>query len=142
MAKSLVVLLVLAVIVTGCDEPGQQAEGLAQPAAVADVLYTNGRIYTVDKSRPWAEAVAIRDGKFVAVGTAAEVQTLAGDSTEVIDLGGAFAMPGIGDSHIHPALVMPKRAFCGLPGTFYEPTEKQIVDALKDCVANYPEDRQ
>ena len=51
-------------------------------------------------------------------------------------------MPGIGDTHIHAALVMPKRAFCGLPGTFYEPTEEQTINALKDCIANYPEDRE
>ncbi len=51
-------------------------------------------------------------------------------------------MPGIGDTHIHPAMVMPKRAFCGLPGTFYEPTEQQTIDALKECIANYPDDRE
>ena len=51
-------------------------------------------------------------------------------------------MPGIGNTHIHPAMVMPKRAFCGLPGTFYEPTEEQTIDALKECIANYPEDRE
>ncbi|MFA9421331.1 MAG: amidohydrolase, partial [Gammaproteobacteria bacterium] len=42
----------------------------------------------------------------------------------------------------HAALVMPKRAFCGLPGTFYEPTEEQTIDALKECIANYPADRE
>ena len=108
----------------------------------ADTVYTNGKIYTVNKAQPWAEAVAIKDGKFMAVGSTAEIKALAGDATEVIDLGGAFAMPGIGDTHIHPALVMPKRAFCGLPGTFYEPTEEQTIDALKECIAKYPKDRK
>jgi predicted amidohydrolase YtcJ len=51
-------------------------------------------------------------------------------------------MPGMGDPHIHAALVMPKRAFCALPGTFYEPTEEQTLDALKECIANYPDDRK
>jgi len=37
---------------------------------------------------------------------------------------------------------MPKRAFCALPGTFYEPTEEQTIDALKECIANYPKDRE
>jgi predicted amidohydrolase YtcJ len=115
----------------------------SQPTSdVADTVYTNGNIYTVNEAQPWAEAVAIKDGRFLAVGSNADVEAVTGDSTEVVDLGGAFAMPGIGDSHIHPALVMPKRAFCGLPGTFYEPTEEQTIAALKECIANYPEDRE
>ncbi|MEH6588567.1 MAG: hypothetical protein V7720_18605, partial [Halioglobus sp.] len=65
------------------------------------------------------------------VGSNADVQAVTSDATEVVDLAGKFAMPGIGDTHIHPALVMPKRAFCGLPGTFYEPTEESTIDALK-----------
>ena len=71
------------------------------------MVYTNGRIYTVNDAQPWAEAVAVRDGKYVVVGSADDVATVTGDSTDVIDLNGAFAMPGIGDTHIHPALVMP-----------------------------------
>ena len=114
-----------------------------QPAGdVADTIYTNGKIYTVNEAQPWAEAVAIKDGKFLVVGSAAEVEAVTGKETEVVDLAGAFAMPGIGDTHIHPALVMPKRAFCSLPGTFYEPTEEQTLDALRECIANYPDDRE
>ena len=108
----------------------------------ADTVYRSGRIYTVDDANPWAEAVAIRDGKFVVVGSNADVDSLIGDGTEVVDLEGAFAMPGIGDTHIHPGLLMGKRAFCALPGTFYEPTEQQILDALDECIASYPEDRE
>lgn len=114
----------------------------SQPAVVADVVYTNGKIYTVNEAQPWAEAVAIKDGKFVVVGSVADVEAVTGATTRVVDLGGGFAMPGIGDTHIHPALVMPKRAFCGLPGTFYEPTEEQTIDALKKCIADYPDDRE
>jgi predicted amidohydrolase YtcJ len=114
----------------------------ASPAVLADTVYTNGKIYTVDEAQPWVEAVAIKDGKFIAVGSADDVAAVTGDGTDVVDLAGAFAMPGIGDTHIHPAMVMPKRAFCGLPGTFYEPTEEQTIDALKECIANYPEDRE
>ena len=58
----------------------------------ADVVYTNGRIYTVNEAQPWAEAVAIRDGKFIAVGSAADVEAVTGDGTEVIDLEGGFAI--------------------------------------------------
>ena len=112
------------------------------PGDLADTVYTNGKIYTVNEAQPWAEAVAIKDGKFLVVGSNADVDVVTGESTEVVDLGGAFAMPGIGDTHIHQALVMPKRAFCGLPGTFYEPTEEQTLAALEECIATYPKDRE
>ena len=68
----------------------------------ADVIYKNGKIYTVNKDQPWAEAVAIKDGKFIKVGNNAEVESLAGKNTEVVDLKGQFVMPGIVDMHAHP----------------------------------------
>jgi predicted amidohydrolase YtcJ len=130
--KVLPVLLVLAAACSG-SEPASD---------VADTIYTNGRIYTVNDAQPWAEAVAIKDGKFLVVGSSTDVEEVTGEDTEVVDLKGAFAMPGIGDSHIHPAMLMPKRAFCALPGTFFEPTEDETLAALRECIANYPEDRE
>ena len=64
-------------------------------AVVADTVYTNGRIYTVNGAQRWADAVAIKDGKYIAVGSADDVAALTGDGTEVVDLAGAFAMPGL-----------------------------------------------
>jgi len=145
MNPKLIVALAILVSLTACDRPEQSTQAVSEPAAgqvIADTVYINGKIYTVNEAQPWVEAIAVKDGKFLIVGSVDEVQAVTGEGSEVIDLEGKFAMPGIGDSHIHPALVMPKRAFCGLPGTFYEPTEQQIVDALKECVANYPEDRE
>ncbi len=139
-----------AVILVACgsQEPGMPAAtespaaAVEAPATLADTIYTNGKIYTMNEARPWAEAVAIKDGKFLVVGSTTDVAAVSGEGTEVVDLAGSFAMPGIGDSHIHPALVMPKRAYCGLPGTFFEPTEEQTLDAIRDCIANYPADRE
>ena len=68
----------------------------------ADTVYRNGRIYTVDRARSWADAVAIKGGHFVAVGTNAAVAAFVGPATRVVDLGGRMAMPGIYDMHIHP----------------------------------------
>jgi len=68
----------------------------------ADVVYTNGRIYTVNEAQPWAEAVAIKDGKFLVVGSNADVEAVTGNGTEVVDLDGKFVMPGILDLHTHP----------------------------------------
>lgn len=111
-----------------------------QPKETADTIYTNGKIYTVNETQPWAEAVAIKDGKFIKVGTSADIEAFKGENTEVVNLNGQFAMPGLGDPHIHPALVMPKRVYCSLPGTFYEPTEEMTLTALKEAIANYPKD--
>ena len=140
--KSLIV--VVAISLAGCSPAEGPTDPLNAPApsVAADTVYTNGKIYTVNDDQPWAEAVAIMDGRFIAVGSANDIAAVTGEGTEVVDLNGGFAMPGIGDSHIHPALVMPKRAFCGLPGTFYEPTEEQTLAALKKCIEEYPEDRE
>ncbi len=71
-------------------------------AQTADTIYTNGKIVTVDPGQPVVEAVAIADRKFIAVGSAADVAAHKGPQTKVIDLAGAFAMPGIVDVHMHP----------------------------------------
>ena len=75
---------------------------LAKSQELADKIYTNGKIYTVEEQQPWVEAVAIDEGKFLAVGSAAEIEQYKGSETEVIDLQGKFVMPGMIDTHIHP----------------------------------------
>jgi predicted amidohydrolase YtcJ len=67
----------------------------------ADRIYTNGRFTTLDQSNPTAEAVAVKDGRFVAVGTDREVRAQAGECTDVVDLKGKSAIPGLIDSHTH-----------------------------------------
>ncbi len=71
----------------------------------ADLVLTNGRFYTVNERHPWAEAVAIQNGRFIYVGDGAGVEPLAGEQTQRYDLGGRFVMPGMVDSHTHPGLV-------------------------------------
>ena len=70
-------------------------------AETADTIYTNARVYTVNFTQPWAEAVAIKDGAFIAVGSAADVAAFAGDGTRTVDLAGKMILPGFYDSHIH-----------------------------------------
>ncbi len=64
------------------------------------LVLVNGRIYTGDTARPWAEAVAIAGEKIAAVGTTAEMRAQAAGA-RVVDLKGAFALPGFNDSHVH-----------------------------------------
>jgi predicted amidohydrolase YtcJ len=68
-----------------------------------DVIFLNARIYTVDQAFSTAEAVAVRAGRFSAVGTSAQIRKLAGPQTRVIDLGGKTVIPGLADNHLHGA---------------------------------------
>ncbi|MGH8309901.1 MAG: amidohydrolase family protein, partial [Steroidobacteraceae bacterium] len=64
-------------------------------------MLRNGHVYTVDSAQPRATAVAIRDGRIIAVGTDGDVVVHIGPSTETIDLAGRAAYPGFKDSHAH-----------------------------------------
>ncbi len=67
----------------------------------ADLILHNGRIHTVDRIKPQASAVAIANGRFLAVGEDREIMALRGAATQVIDLNGRTAIPGLNDSHLH-----------------------------------------
>ncbi len=71
-------------------------------AQEAETIFVNGQIFTMDAYNPRATAVAIRDRRLVIVGSDEDALALRGPATEVIDLDGAFVMPGIIDPHMHP----------------------------------------
>ena len=68
---------------------------------MVDLALLNGKVWTGDPGRPWAEAVAVRGDKIFAVGTTAEILKLASGSVNLVDLGGALVLPGFIDSHTH-----------------------------------------
>lgn len=72
----------------------------AQPEAV-DLLLLGAKVYTADVSAPWAEAVAVRDGRIVAVGARAELESKF-SATSTLDLDGMMVLPGFHDAHVHP----------------------------------------
>ena len=74
---------------------------LAASGGQADSMLINGKIITVDPADSLAEAVAIRDGKILAVGAKDAVLRYAGPSTHVVDLHGRTATPGLIDAHLH-----------------------------------------
>jgi predicted amidohydrolase YtcJ len=67
----------------------------------ADLIVTNGRIYTLDPAHPWAAALACRDGRVLALGSAEDMLALAGPGTQRLDVGGKVILPGLTDSHVH-----------------------------------------
>jgi len=75
--------------------------GGAAGSQPADILLVNGRVYTLDATRPWAEGVALAGDRIAAVGTSAEMRKRAGPGTRVIDLKGASVTPGFNDAHVH-----------------------------------------
>ncbi|SFG49553.1 hypothetical protein SAMN05518801_1359 [Novosphingobium sp. CF614] len=66
-----------------------------------DLIITNAKVTTLDRGNPVAQAVVIRNGKFLAVGTEAEARAAAGPDAQVIDAKGRRLIPGLIDSHIH-----------------------------------------
>ncbi|MCG8441519.1 MAG: amidohydrolase family protein, partial [Caulobacterales bacterium] len=103
----------------------------------ADTVLVNGAVYTGDAASPWAEAVAISDGRVLAVGSASQLAAHAGAAATVIDLEGRMAMPGLIDSHLHPMDGALKALFsCNFP---FSATLDDIADTVSACVAGAPD---
>jgi predicted amidohydrolase YtcJ len=109
---------------------------MIRDAEAADLVIRNGRIYTVDRNRPWATAIAVKAGRIIAVGDDSSTQSLVGKSTRVIDLGGKMAMPGIVDVHTH--IMMGGQA--ELYETRFPSTlgVKEIADRIAKAASNAP----
>ncbi len=115
----------LVLVFAGCSRP-------ADPPDVADTIFINGGIYTVDAKRSWAQAAAVRDGRIVAVGSNEEILPLKGDATQVIDLTGRMALPGFHDSHVHVASSGLEEMQCPLNDL---KTVEEILDAVRTCAS-------
>ncbi|MGH2580039.1 MAG: amidohydrolase, partial [Actinomycetota bacterium] len=70
------------------------------PDGPADAVFRGGAVYTVDPARTWAQAVAVKGGRIVSVGTHESVADLVGPKTEVHDLRGRMLLPGFQDAHV------------------------------------------
>jgi len=107
----------------------------AAPAAgapPADLVLTNAVVHTVDAKRPRAEAVAVRGSRIVAVGEAAEVRSLVGPKTRVLDLRGRTVVPGFDDSHAHLLGIGFARLDVDLTGTrSYAEVVERVAAAVK-----------
>ena len=84
------------VIIFGCT-----LCGYAQTEPAADLIIQNAHVWTVDASRPEAEAVAVLGHRIVAVGSSQQVDAWRGPHTRVVDAGGKRLLPGFNDAHVH-----------------------------------------
>lgn len=81
---------------------GSAADRSSTTNAAPDIIFVNGDIYT-EATPARAQAMAVRGGRIVAIGSNGDIRKLKGDHTQVIDLGGHFVMPGFNDAHLHLA---------------------------------------
>lgn len=100
MREVLPVAVLSAAALAGCSPSPDPA---VDAVAAADVIYTNGPVITMDTASPVAAAVAIREGRIVAVGSAEQVDTFRSENTRVVDLKGKTLSPGFFDGHAHVA---------------------------------------
>jgi predicted amidohydrolase YtcJ len=75
----------------------------SQSQTEPDLVAVNARVYTIDETHPRAEAFAVRDGKFIAIGSTNDIKNLAGRRTQVIDAEQMTVIPGFIDAHCHPS---------------------------------------
>jgi predicted amidohydrolase YtcJ len=99
-----VLALLTAVLLSGCDKPQSTPVPPAQQAQMqaADLIFVGGDIVTVNDKQPTAEALAVKDGKIMALGARGDVERLhKGGATRVVDLAGKTLLPGFLDAHSH-----------------------------------------
>src|SRR5215469_9847964 len=89
------------ILFLGCCLLCLAAPALAQSKPAGDLIITNARIWTVDKTRPQAESLAVLRDRIVAVGSSTEVDAWHGPQTKVIDAQGKLLLPGFNDAHVH-----------------------------------------
>lgn len=122
MIRATISLAMVVSIATACSqsEPPEAAPG-------AETVYRNGRIYTVDDNRSWAEAVAITDGRIAYVGSSDGAAAHTGANTTVVDLDGRMMLPAFQDIHIHPISGGMEASACDLNGLAGLPEYRSVI---------------
>jgi len=105
------------------------------PAVVADTVYMNGHVITLDPAVPTATAIAIKGGRFAAIGEEPLARAFTGADTEVVDLGGATVVPGFHDSHCHIE-------FAGQTGMVVDLAAVRSVAEALDGIQAFADSRQ
>lgn len=124
-------------VVTGIAVALASTSGAYAASPPADLVFTNGAIYTVNAKQPWVEAVAVAGGKITWVGESKDAKRFIGERTQVVDLKGGYAQPGMVDIHVHPIMGGVKTLYeCVFPFTA-KPAD--VAAALSACAAKTPE---
>jgi predicted amidohydrolase YtcJ len=121
--------VVMLVLVTACRIENRP------PRLPADLVLRGAAIYTMSPSRPWAEAIAVREGRIMFVGDDSGASRLIGSQTVVHDLGGRMVLPGFNDSHAHPLSAGLELGECNL---YDAGTVAEIEGLIRACAAANP----
>lgn len=121
-------------VLTACFFLGSAAAQAAAP----DVILFNGKVFTSDPGHLWAEAVAVRGKRVVAVGSNQGVRALAGPETKLLDLGQRTVIPGLNDAHVHVLVPqgVPLNVPVFVPGP--GPTVQEVLDLISAATAVNP----
>lgn len=111
------------------------ATAAAQPRA--DLIITNANVRTLDHRRPRAQAIAVTGDRITAVGSAADVQSLSGPKTRILDVGGRLVIPGFNDAHVHLTAIGNLFSHIDLSGM----TGAEISAAVARCARLIPKAR-
>jgi predicted amidohydrolase YtcJ len=131
--KTFTILAAAALTATACRavaQPAFQSAAQAAPRETADLILSDGQIYTADGG--WAKAMAIRHGVVLAVGDQSDVDALKGPATRVMDLHDRTVLPGFHDMHLHPMGAGQMLTSCVLKR---EATPDEIRTTVKACAA-------
>lgn len=134
-ANIFLIIFAAALILSACGNKETSAESKeTKQEKCADVIYTNGYIYTENEADMEAEAFAVKDGIFIYVGDAdsEELQSLKGDATKLIDLERKMVTPNLIDAHTHPATVGATRWCTDIAGETPEEYVQLVADYCRE----------
>ena len=120
----------LGFLITSCVSCGDR-----EHQESADLILSGANIFTSNKQQPWAEAVVIKNGRFIYVGDSAGTSKYLSDNTHSVDLKGRLVIPGLVDAHAHPGYVDVEHF-----GEILETNEKEMLAAVNKYADEHPDD--
>ena len=130
-ARELFFSILSALLLASCIGRGLEVpQSFFDPRPPAEWVFVSGKVVTVDSSFSIEEAVAIKNGRFVAMGTDGEMRRWIGRNTAVVNLGGRTMIPGLIDSHIHATV-----AGLSWDGELHWESVRSLAEGLKQIEA-------
>jgi len=129
--KTHALLVVLAAVLIAACGPAEHSVNQVS----ADLILSGAEIFTSDEAQPWAEAVAIKNGRFIYVGDSTGTAQFRSESTRFIDLDGQLVIPGLVDAHAHPGYIDVERY-----GEISATSEEEMLAAVKQYAEEHPDD--
>ncbi|MBB6463037.1 amidohydrolase [Flammeovirga kamogawensis] len=126
MKSKYILLLFISIFIASCN---------SSTIEKADIIFTNGKIYTVNDDQPWAEAVGIKDNKIIFVGSSTDAKKYIGKATEVNNLHGKMMLPGFVSGHDH--LISSNWMKAGVP-LFEAKSKADYLRMIKDYADKNP----